>query len=165
MLITTLASLVGVLLFLAVMMWATISDIRSRRVPNWLIGALTLCYPPLALASGAETHEVVLGFFSAAALLGAGMYCFSRGWVSAGGVKLLAVSALWLGIGLVPGLVILSGFFGLLILLATRVGMNLSARAGQGHVILPSNGIPYGPAVAGAALLLLQTSHWTEALT
>ena len=47
-----LANLAGTLIFLAAMVYAGAADLVHMRIPNWLVGALALLYPGLALASG-----------------------------------------------------------------------------------------------------------------
>lgn len=165
MLITTLASLAAAMTFLGAMLFATVSDLRSRRIPNWLVAGLTLVYPVLALPAGLSPMEVVLSFMVAAITLGAGLLCFSKGWLAAGDVKLASVVVLWLGAELALPYLLLSAVFGAMLAFAALVGVRLMARAGRGDTSLREDGVPYGPALAGAGLLIFQISPFAAALS
>lgn len=164
MLVTTLASLIAAMLFLAAMLYATISDLRTRRIPNWIIIALVVAYLPLAVAAGHEPVDMVTDLAVAGLVFALGLYCFSRGWIGGGDVKLGAVCVLWLGATLALPYVLLTAIFGALFALAAVIGMRVMRRAGRTGVSLRDGGLPYGPGMACAALLLFQISPWASAL-
>ncbi len=165
MLVTTLACTVAAMLFLAAMLYATVSDLRRKRIPNWLIIALAVAYLPLALTAGYAPLQIAIDTGVAALVFAAGLFCFAKGWIGGGDVKLAAVSAMWLGAGLAMPYVILTALFGGAFTLATLLGLRLLARAGQSGTTVREGGLPYAPGMACAALLLFQISPWANALS
>lgn len=164
MLVTTLASTIAAMLFLCAMLYATVSDLRRKRIPNWLVIALGAAYLPLALAAGYTPLEMVINLGAAALVFAAGLYCFSRGWLGGGDVKLAAVSSLWLGAGLTLPYLLLTALFGGAFTLAALIGLRVMAHKGRRSGSLREGGLPYGPGMACAALLLFQISPWANAL-
>lgn len=70
---------------------AVVTDVRSRRIPNWLTASLA--FVALALQAMAGLHGVLAAL---AAMLGTfvlGSFVFARGWLGGGDVKLLAAVA------------------------------------------------------------------------
>ena len=164
MLVTTLASVIAAMLFLAAMLYVTVSDLRSRKIPNWLIIVLALAYVPLALAAGYRPIDMVINIGVAGVVFGLGLYCFSKGWIGGGDVKLGAVCVLWLGATLAVPYVLLTAIFGALFAVAALMGVRLLLRAGREGTSLRDGGLPYGPGMACAGLLLFQLSPWANAL-
>jgi len=93
MLVSTLASVVATLVFIMAMLYVTVSDLRTKRIPNWLMIALAVAYLPLALAAGYAPEDMVFNLGAAAAVFAAGLYCFSRGWIGGGDACRLHLSA------------------------------------------------------------------------
>lgn len=136
-------------LFVALLIAAAITDIRSRIISNrlnviiaalaplyWVVTGLTP-WPDMALqlALGIATF----GFF---ALL------FAFGLMGGGDVKLLAAVALWFPWQAMVMLLILMSVFGGVLTLITIVHHRLRKREGQPE-------IPYGVAISVAALWLV----------
>ena len=82
------------------MLQAIVSDLRDRRIRNWLVAALAAVYWPLSLAAGIPATEIVASAAAAALVFAGGFGFFAAGWVGGGDVKLAAVAALWLGAAL-----------------------------------------------------------------
>src|ERR1700734_304364 len=84
--------------FAALVIVAAVKDLSSFTIPNWISVALALGFAPAALIVGASLPDigvslaVGLGVF----LLAAGM--FALGWIGGGDAKLMAASALWVGL-------------------------------------------------------------------
>lgn len=164
MLVSTLASVVATLVFILAMLYVTVTDLRTKRIPNWLMITLAVAYLPLALAAGYAPEDMVLNLGAAAVVFAAGLYCFSRNWIGGGDVKLAAVTVLWLGAALAVPYVLLTAIFGAVFTIAAIVGLRMLARAGHEGGSLREGGLPYGPGMACAALLLFQVSPWANAL-
>lgn len=164
MLVSTLASLIAAMLFLAAMLYVTVSDIRSRRIPNWLIIVLGLAYVPLALAAGYKPVDMVISLGVAGLVFALGLFCFSKGWIGGGDVKLGAVCTLWLGAALAVPYILLTAIFGALFAAAAVIGVRIMIRSGRSGTSLREGGLPYGPGMACAGLLLFQLSPWANAL-
>ena len=164
MLITTLASMAAAMLFLVAMIYVTISDMRTRRIPNWLVIALGLAYLPLAWVAGHSSIDMAVNIGAGAVMFAVGVVLFAKGWIGGGDVKLAAVSVMWLGAGLALPYVLLTSLFGAAFALAGLLGLHLMARKGHGGTRTIDSKMPYAPGMACAGLLLLQVSPWAEAL-
>lgn len=160
---STALHLVAVLAFAGLMMTAAFEDFRRLVIPNWLVLALVALWP-LALVSGAVRPAAALGALGIAALLFiAGALLFSRGLVGGGDVKLLCAAALWAGPAATPELLIVTAVLGgvLSLVLLSPLGAHLHF---AGRLFFGPPGIttvtdervpvPYGIAIAGAALFI-----------
>jgi prepilin peptidase CpaA len=133
---------------------AAASDVRARRIPNALTGALAIVGITVAGTTGgfagAGTALAIL-----AVLLAAGTYAFARGWFGGGDIKLLAAGCCGLGPALAADFLIYTALCGGLLslyALATSQRMVTSLITRQ----LPQTGerLPYAVAAAGGALSL-----------
>jgi prepilin peptidase CpaA len=133
---------------------AAASDIRMRRVPNALTGALAVAGVAVAGAtrgfSGAGTALVIL-----AILLAVGTVAFARGWFGGGDVKLLAAGCC----GLTPALAVdfllytaLCG--GLLSLYSLAASQRMATALFTRQLPQTGERLPYAVAAAGGALFL-----------
>lgn len=86
---------------------ASVADVRSRRVPNWLtIALLALGLTARTLAGGLDALAGgLLGTALGTALL---IVPFARGWLGGGDVKLLGAIGAWLG----PEFIVWSALYG-----------------------------------------------------
>ena len=93
-----------------------------------------------------------------------GAVLFARGYLGGGDVKLLAAATLWAGPADTPALLVLTGMLGgaLAVFLLMPFGAQLAA---AGRALLtpssassaehaPATAVPYGVAIAGAALIV-----------
>jgi prepilin peptidase CpaA len=145
----------GLLAALAIaLLVAGFTDLRSRRIGNWLNGSIALGAPLFWWASGmslwpevAAQLGVAVGAFSILAGL------FAIGAMGGGDVKLLTALALWIE----------PAWFLKLIIVMALVGGVLTIVFAALHMI---NGrkdrlaIPYGLAIATAGLWVLSTLYW-----
>jgi prepilin peptidase CpaA len=145
----------GLLAALAIaLLVAGFTDLRSRRIGNWLNGSIALGAPLFWWASGmslwpevAAQLGVAVGAFSILAGL------FAIGAMGGGDVKLLTALALWIE----------PAWFLKLIIVMALVGGVLTIVFAAVHMI---NGrkarlaIPYGLAIATAGLWVLSTHYW-----
>jgi Flp pilus assembly protein protease CpaA len=82
--------------FLTLLGLAAITDIRERRIPNKLTGALAALYPVYVLVSPTPVAWLAaLGLAAAVFVVGLGL--FARELIGGGDVKLLAALSLWAG--------------------------------------------------------------------
>ncbi|MBP2301115.1 A24 family peptidase [Azospirillum picis] len=137
----------------ALLAWAAACDVRRRVIPNWVSMALAALFiltamvepgrfdPAGALAAGAVTFTVLF-----AAYLG--------GLLGGGDVKLMTAAALWAGLSGLPALLLGTALFGGLLAAAVLVRRGLRRlRAGGRNTTAGRDGLPYGVAIAAAALL------------
>ena len=145
--------------FIAGQGWAAASDMLRMRIPNglilYLIAGLVLT---VAVAQPGWLHlatHVAVGL----AILAGGLTLFARGWMGGGDVKLLAVTGLWLGPAATPALLLLTALAGGVLTLAMIVARALGAhRLAGGRIAAlsdPIDRVPYGIAIAAAAIAVV----------
>jgi prepilin peptidase CpaA len=143
----------GLLAALAIaLLVAAFTDIRSRQISNKLNGAIALCAPLFWWATGLSLGDVAwqLGVATISLVILAGL--FALRWMGGGDVKLLTALALWVK----PAL-----FLNLIIAMAL-IGGVLTLAFGAWHIARRQRdrlAIPYGVAIAAAALLVLADTY------
>jgi prepilin peptidase CpaA len=158
------------LLFPALMAFAASSDLLTMTIPNRVALVLVGGYFALALMAGTSPADMAAHAGAGLLVLLAGFGCFARGWIGGGDAKLAAATALWLGFDhLFPYLLyasILGGVLTLLLLQARAVPLPaaLVGREWAERLHRANGGIPYGIALAGAALLIYPDTPWMKAL-
>ena len=91
---------------------------------------------------------------------------FSRGWIGGGDAKLAAATALWFGFGHLLDYLIYASLFGgaLTLLLLQFRRWPLPGLLARQHWLLrlhePRGGVPYGIALAAAALIVYPNTAW-----
>jgi prepilin peptidase CpaA len=157
------------LVFPVAMAFAAAFDLFTMTIPNKISLALVAAFFVVAPLAGLPWDVIGIHVATGALILVAGFICFLRGWVGGGDAKLLAASALWLGFDSLPNFLLTVGLLGgvlSLMILAYR-------RMPQGESFGPSwlirlhskdSGVPYGLAIAGAALLMYPETRWFTAL-
>ena len=144
----------GLLAALAVgLLIAAFTDIRSRRIDNWLTGAIAITAPAFWWAAGLSLWpDVAIQFGIALATFVVLSGLFALRAMGGGDVKLLTALALWIQ----PW-----PFFNLLIIMAL-VGGLLTLFLGGWHLIRRQRdriAIPYGVAISVAGLWVLATDY------
>jgi prepilin peptidase CpaA len=170
MTISTLAALAASLCFAAAMVWAGAMDLLTMTIRNGLVLALLAIYGLLAPLAGFGLAEI--GWSAAAALLvlACAFLFFSLGWIGGGDAKLAAVTALWLGVDHTTDYAFYTALFGAVLSLALlgfrRLTLPHRWRNAAWIVRLhhPHTGVPYGAAMAPAALLVFPQTAWMAAL-
>ncbi len=115
---------------------ATVSDLRSRRIPNWLVFPFLLA----GLVVSSITHgwrglgQSVLGVLLAALLLGLFYYLGAMGM---GDLKLCAAVGAWIGPGQLLTALVMTGIAGgvMAVLWALRGGFLKEALTGAGDLV------------------------------
>jgi prepilin peptidase CpaA len=150
--------------FAVVMAAAAIEDLRRLVIPNPLVLALcALWLLHLGTAADLTLTAGLAAVGGAAAVFLAGAALFARGLIGGGDVKLFSAAALWAGVdGLAP-LFAFTGLIGgiLALVLLTPLGARISARrraaadpADDAAGAATGVPVPYGVAIAGAALIV-----------
>jgi prepilin peptidase CpaA len=148
----------------AVVMAAAIEDFRRRIIPNLLpILLCVLWQVHFAAAPSLADGLAALGCAVAVFLVGAVL--FARGFLGGGDVKLLAAATLWAGPADTPALLVLGGALALFLLMpfgaelvtAGRTLLTPSSASSAEHA--PVTAVPYGVAIAGAALIVTLSPH------
>lgn len=167
-----MATLGILVIFPFLMAYAAASDLLTMLIPNRISLALVAGFAVLACTGLMSVEEIGLHLGAAALVLTVTFGLFAFGVIGGGDAKLAAATALWLGFdGLVDYLLVASLLGG---------GLTLAILAARSHPLpqaaarLPfvlhlhdaKTGIPYGIALAGAALLVFpQTIVWARALS
>jgi prepilin peptidase CpaA len=164
--ISQAASLV---LFPALMAFAASSDLLTMTISNRVSLALIAGFGIMAAVTGMDLTAIGLHFAAAALVLTVTIFCFARGWVGGGDAKLAAATALWLGFPhLIEYLLAASIFGGVLTLLI--IGFRrfplpplLASQVWLDRLHRPDTGVPYGIALALAALVVYPHTMWMKA--
>lgn len=132
----------------AVLAWAGVSDIISRRIPNLAVLALIGLYAVWAMIGAGGGLPSAFGAAAIGFAVGYGLYLFKV--MGAGDVKLFAATALFTGLSYLPLFAlatVLTGGAIALVSLATRPRRALAmwSLRGKGDF---GRGIPYGVAIA-----------------
>jgi prepilin peptidase CpaA len=157
-------------LFPALMAFAASSDLLTMTIANRVSLVLIGGFVLLAGLVGLSAAEMLSHAGAAAAVLAVAFTCFACGWIGGGDAKLAAATALWLGFGhLFDYLVYASLLGGALTLLIVQfrhlplphvlVGRDWAERLHR-----QGGGVPYGIALAAAALLIYPQTEWMTAL-
>mgnify|MGYP001412609960 CR=1 FL=1 len=156
--------------FPAAMAFAGAMDLLTMTIPNRVSLVLVAAFAALAPVSGLPL-QAILGHMAAGALvLLIGFAMFTQGWLGGGDAKLLAATALWLGFdNLIPYLLwtsILGGALALAIIGYRSLVPPIWALGQDWAMRLYDRkaGIPYGMALAGAALLIYPSTKWFAVL-
>ncbi|SEC80894.1 prepilin peptidase CpaA [Rhizobiales bacterium GAS188] len=148
-------------IFPALMAFAAAYDLTTMTIPNKLTAAVALTFLAVVMLCGMPLSEIAWHLGAGLLVLVATFAMFAAGWVGGGDAKLAAAIALWLGFAdLLDYLVLASILGGLLTLglLAVRrfpLPRPLVRLPWALKLHSPETGIPYGIALAIAALVVL----------
>lgn len=161
---------VRLLLFPALMAFAASSDLLTMTISNRLTLALVAGFFVLAAIVGMPVGDIVAHVQAAAVVLVVGFVFFSRGWIGGGDAKLAAATALWLGWGHLLEYVLYASLLGGILTFALiefrklSLPSRLAAHAWIDRLHRPESGVPYGIALAAAALMIYPYTTWMGAL-
>jgi prepilin peptidase CpaA len=165
-----IAEMVGLMLFPAMMAFAASSDLLTMTISNRVSLILIAGFFVLASASGMSAVAVLWHVIAACTVLAATFGFFSRGWIGGGDAKLAATIALWLGFDhLLPYLVLASLFGGALTLAVIWFRMSplpdiFAKQDWVQRLHRNDSGIPYGIAIAAAALAVYPQTAWVSSV-
>jgi prepilin peptidase CpaA len=148
------------IVFPALMAYAAASDLLTMTIPNKLSLALVVAFIAFAALSDLPWYTVLLHVAAGGAVLAVAFGLFAFGWIGGGDAKLAAVTGLWLGFETLGEYLLISSLAGgalTLAILALRrhplpsfaVRWGWLSRLHDEHT-----GVPYGIALAGAALMI-----------
>jgi prepilin peptidase CpaA len=163
------AALTAAVLFVVAMVWAALSDLTTLTISNRLVMMIALGYALFAPAAGLGLGEIGAGIAVALAVLVVGFALFAGGFIVGGDAKLAAATVLWLGAGNALAYLVYVCLFGgaaALILIAFRRIPLPPVAAGHGWIVRlheSASGMPYGVALAAAALVMLPRTDWLAA--
>jgi prepilin peptidase CpaA len=161
---------ISLVLFPALMAFAASSDLITMTISNRVSLALAGGFLVLALVTGMGLADIGWHLAAGAVVLVAAFVFFSRGWIGGGDAKLAAATALWFGFDqLLPYLLyasLLGGVltFAMLQLRTMPLPAPLVGQAWAERLHRMDTGIPYGIALAVAALLIYPHTNWMTSL-
>jgi prepilin peptidase CpaA len=138
-----------------VLIWASVSDIRERKIPNRAVIAVLVLFLPWAALHPIAWDLWAVG--SAAIALAATFVLYALNIVGAGDSKLFAAVALFVGLsqlGLLAVFTALAGGLVAAVSLVTRPyrAMTMITLRGKGDF---GRGVPYGVAISAAAAIII----------
>jgi prepilin peptidase CpaA len=160
---------IRLLLFPALMAFAASSDLLTMTISNRLSLALAGGFFLLTLMTGMSLPAIGMHLAAAAVVLVVTFACFSQGWIGGGDAKLAAATALWLGFDHLLDYAIYASLFGgaltLLILQFRRFPLpeTLARQKWIARLHEAGGGVPYGIALAAAALVVYPKTGWMPA--
>jgi prepilin peptidase CpaA len=156
--------------FPGAMALAAASDLLTMTLPNRLALALVFFFFVVAPLAGLGWSDVGLHVAVALAALIATCTLFSFGWIAGGDIKFFAATCLWLNPDTLFTYAIYTGLIGMalaLVLLLWRKTPLPARLNSQGWLVRlhsPTEGVPYGVALAAAGLLVYPQSPFMAAL-
>ena len=136
-------------LLAAALALAAVGDWRTRKIPNWLNGAIALLAIPFWWSIGLGLWPgVAVQLGLAASIFGLFAIAFRFGAMGGGDVKMAAALALWLPLAGVVKLLVIMSIAGGVLALAMLAAHRIAKSAGQPE-------IPYGIAIAFGGFWLI----------
>lgn len=158
------------LFFPALMAIAASSDLLTMTISNKIPLALMAGFAVLALALRLDIATIAAHLGACALILVVCFGMFARGWIGGGDAKLAAATALWLGWAHLIDYLLAAAIFGgaltLLLLMFRKFPLPASLLRFEWLERLhrPTSGIPYGLALAAAAMVVFPETMWMKAL-
>ena len=165
-----LTDTIRLLLFPALMAFAASSDLFTMTISNRLSLALAGGFLLLTLVTGMTLAAFGMHIAAAAAVLIVAFGFFSQGWIGGGDAKLAAATALWFGFDFLLDYMVYASLFGgvLTIVLIQFRKLPLPAVLARQKWIMrlheTGGGVPYGIALAAAALVVYPKTGWMPAI-
>lgn len=159
-----------VLIFPLLMAFAACSDLFTMRISNALVALVIAGFLVLAFAAGLSLPEIGMHLAAGALVLAVTFGLFAMGWIGGGDAKLVAAIAVWMGFELLLPYLLYAAVFGGVLTLLLLVGRRYALpgpllKAGWlVRLHHPKTGVPYGIALAIAAMLVYPQSFAYERL-
>jgi len=157
-------------LFPAMMAFAASSDLLTMTIANRVSLVLVAGFGLLAALIGMSLTAMLAHAGASALVLAVVFLFFARGWIGGGDAKLAAATALWFGFAHLADYLFYASLFGGALTLAiiqframplpqAFVGRDWAERLHRSD-----GGVPYGIALAAAALLVYPQTEWMAAI-
>jgi prepilin peptidase CpaA len=167
---TLIVDVARLLIFPALMAFAASSDFFTMTISNRITLILVAGFVALAVGTGMPVAEMLDHAGAGGLVLAVTFAFFLFGWIGGGDAKLAAATALWLGwTHLLDYLLYASIFggvltFGLIEFRKFSMPRMLIGKVWAERLHQPGGGVPYGIALAVAALVVYPSTIWMQAL-
>lgn len=164
--VSALAASAGTILFPALVLYAGFMDLMTLKIRNVLVLAMLVAWLALAPLAGFSWDELAMSVAVAAGVFALTFTFFALGWIGGGDAKLATVTALWIGPEhALPYFAYASVLGGLLTLLILKlrspmVPAMLLRIPFLAQLQNKEAGVPYGAAMAPAALIVFPATEW-----
>ena len=161
---------VTLLLFPATMAFAASSDLLTMTISNRVTLTLLVGFFPLAYVTGMSQQELLSHVGAGFAVLVVTFIFFARGWIGGGDAKLAAVTALWFGFDQLLEYALYASLLGGVLTIAmirfrlVPLPKMLARQEWLQRLHRLDSGVPYGIALAAAALLIYPDTPWMKSL-
>jgi prepilin peptidase CpaA len=161
---------IRLLLFPALMAFAASSDLLTMTISNRISLALIVGFFVLALATGMSPDAIGYHVLAGALVLALAFACYARGWIGGGDAKLAAATALWFGFEHLYDYLLWASLLGGVLTLAIirfralPLPDVLARQVWIARLHQENAGVPYGIALAAAALFIYPYTEWMKAL-
>jgi len=165
-----LTEVIRLTVFPAMMVFAAASDLLTMTIANRVSLILAGGFTLLAALSGMNGVDLLSHAGAAAAVLTVAFVFFACGWIGGGDAKLAAATALWLGFAHLAAYLFYASLLGIALTLAliqfraVPLPLVLVGRQWAERLHDRASGVPYGIALAAAALLIYPQTEWMTAL-
>jgi prepilin peptidase CpaA len=165
-----LANAATLILFPALMSFAASSDLLTMTISNRVSLILIAGFGVMAFVIGMSPAAVMMHVGAGALVLAVAFVFFAMGWIGGGDAKLAAATALWLGFDHLPAYLLYASVWGgmltfLLLQLRTfPLPQLLSGQSWAERLHRRDTGVPYGIALAAAALAVYPDTIWMKAI-
>ena len=164
--VSVMAALVGTILFPALVLYAGFMDLMTLKIRNVLVLGMLVAWLALAPLAGFSWNELGMSLAVAAGVFALTFTFFALGWIGGGDAKLATVTALWIGPDHALMYFAYASFLGGLLTL-----LILKLRSPMATAMLcripflaqlqdKKAGVPYGAAMAPAALIVFPATEW-----
>jgi prepilin peptidase CpaA len=156
--------------FPAMMAFAASSDLFTMTIANRVSLILIAGFGLLAVLTGMTADALLFHTAAAALVLVVVFFFFTRGWIGGGDAKLAAATVLWFGFAHLVDYLFYASIFGgaltLLIIYFRTVPLPplFVGRTWAERLHRRDSGVPYGIALAAAALVVYPQTEWLTAL-
>lgn len=161
---------VTLLLFPATMAFAASSDLLTMTISNRITLILLGGFFALAYINGMSQHELISHVGAGFLVLVVTFIFFARGWIGGGDAKLAAVTALWFGFDQLLEYALYASLLGGVLTLAMirfrlmPLPKPLARQEWLQRLHQLDSGVPYGIALAVAALMIYPETAWMKTL-
>jgi prepilin peptidase CpaA len=163
-----LTDAIRLLLFPAAMAFAASTDLLTMTISNRVSLLLVAGFLVMAAVTGMTVTDMLSHFGAAAIMLTITFTFFARGWIGGGDAKLAASTALWLGFDYLFVYALYASLFGGILTFALirfrflPLPPTLEGQEWLKRLHDANSGIPYGIALAAAALMVYPHTPWMK---